>query len=127
VIPGRARGGWRAIAANAAAFLLLALGTQILARQATPWDPSAWANPWSGDVVLVLATLLFLGLAFLMPLHAGVVNLGIFAQFLAGFSVAAVIARNTSIDPGARAEPERAPWWAPRSSGSSGDSRCTRS
>ena len=103
MIPGRVRGGWGAAAANAAAFLLLALGTQILARQASPWDPSAWAAPWTGDVILVLATLLFLGLAFTMPLHAGVVNLGIFAQFLAGFSVAALVARNASIDPGARA------------------------
>jgi simple sugar transport system permease protein len=103
VIPGRVRGGWGAIAANAAAFLLLALGTQVLARQAAPWDPSAWAAPWTGDVILVLATLLFLGLAFTMPLHAGVVNLGIFAQFLAGFSVGALVARSASIDPGARA------------------------
>jgi len=103
VIPGRVRGGWGAVAANAAAFLLLALGTQILARQASTWDPSAWAAPWTGDVILVLATLLFVGLAFTMPLHAGVVNLGIFAQFLAGFSVAALVARDASIDPAARA------------------------
>ncbi|HYQ88257.1 MAG TPA: hypothetical protein VEU09_01360 [Candidatus Binatia bacterium] len=103
MIPGRVRGGWGAIAANAAAFLLLALGTQVLAQQASPWDPSAWAAPWTGDVILVLATLLFLGLAFTMPLHAGVVNLGIFAQFLAGFSVGALVARSPSIDPGARA------------------------
>jgi len=103
VIPGRVRGGWGAVAANAAAFLLLALGTQILARQASPWDPSAWAAPWTGDVILVLATLLFVGLAFTMPLHAGVVNLGIFAQFLAGFSVAALVARDASIDPAVRA------------------------
>jgi simple sugar transport system permease protein len=103
MIPGRVRGGWGAIAANAAAFLLLALGTQILARQASPWDPSAWAAPWTGDVILALGTLLFLGMAFTMPLHAGVVNLGIFAQFLAGFSVAALVARCASVDPGARA------------------------
>jgi len=102
VIPGRVRGGWGAIAANAAAFLLLALGTQWLARQASPWDPTAWAAPWTGDVILALATLLFLGLAFTMPLHAGVVNLGIFAQFLAGLSVGAMVARSASIDPGAR-------------------------
>src|SRR5207245_9914396 len=56
-----------------------------------------------GAVILVLATLLFLGLAFTMPLHAGVLNLGIFAQFLAGFSVGALVARSASIDPGARA------------------------
>ena len=91
------------MAANAIAFLLLALGTQILARQASPWDPSAWAAPWTGDVILVLVTLLFLGMAFTMPLHAGVVNLGIFAQFLAGFSVAALVSRSASIDPAARA------------------------
>jgi simple sugar transport system permease protein len=91
------------MAANAIAFLLLAVGTQILARQVSPWDPSAWAAPWTGDVILTLATLLFLGMAFTMPLHAGVVNLGIFAQFLAGFSVAAWVSRCESIDPGARA------------------------
>jgi len=32
---------------------------------------------WSGDVILVFCTLLFLGMAFTMPLHAGVLNLGI--------------------------------------------------
>jgi len=104
VIPGRIRSGYGPILANVAAFLLLAAGTQILARQPTfPWDPSAWSKPWSGDVILVTSTLLFLGMAFTMPLHAGVLNLGIYAQFLAGFTVAAVIARISSIDPGVRA------------------------
>ena len=103
MIPGRIRGGWAPLAANVAAFLLLAAGTHILARQSAPWDPSAWSAPWSGDVILVFATLLFLGMAFTMPLQSGVVNLGIYAQFLAGFAIAAAIARSPSIDPGARA------------------------
>jgi len=104
VIPGRCRGGWWALGANAASFLLLAVGTQAIARGASaPWNPAAWAAPWSGDVLLVLVGLLFLGLGFLMPLHAGVLNLGIHAQFLAGFSVAAAIARVPTIGPAARA------------------------
>lgn len=96
---GRVRSGWLPLAANALAFLVLAAGTQLLARQGTPWDPAAWSSPWSGDVVLVFATLLFLGMAFTMPSHAGVVNLAMYAQFLAGFSVAAAVARSTSIEP----------------------------
>ena len=102
MIPGRVRGGWRVVAANALAFLLLVVGTQLLARQSSPWDPSAWAAPWTGDVVLVLATFLFLGLSVTMPLHAGVVNLGVYAQFLAGFAAAAAIAHSSALDPGAR-------------------------
>ncbi len=103
MIPGRIRGGLGPLLANVAAFVVLAAGTQILARQSSPWDPSAWSNPWSGDVILVFSTLLLLGMAFAMPLHAGVLNLGIYAQFLAGFSVAAAIARTPAIDPAARA------------------------
>ena len=86
MIPGRVRSGWIPWALNGAMFLLLALGTQMLARQGAPWDPAAWSAPWSGDVILSLATLLFLGLAIAMPLHTGVLNLGIYAQFLAGFA-----------------------------------------
>jgi simple sugar transport system permease protein len=82
---------------------MLAAGTQFLARQSSPWDPAAWAAPWTGDVILVMVGLLLLGLGFLMPLHAGVLNLGIYAQFLAGFAVGVVIARAPSIDPAARA------------------------
>jgi general nucleoside transport system permease protein len=103
VIPGRCRSGWRSLLANAAAFALLAAGTQFLARQSSSWNPAAWAAPWTGDVILVMAGLIFLGLAFLMPLQAGVLNLGIFAQFLSGFAVAATISRSTAIDPSARA------------------------
>lgn len=103
MIPGRLRSGWTPWAVNAAAFLLLAVGTQMIARQAAPWDPTAWAAPWSGDVILTLATLLFLGLSFTMPLHSGVLNLGIYAQFLAGFATAAAVSRAGGIDPSARA------------------------
>jgi len=103
VIPGRLRTGWAPWVLNAVAFLALAAGTQWIARQSGPWDPSAWSAPWSGDVILVLATLLLLGLAFAMPLHSGVLNLGIYAQFLAGFAAAAVVARLTAIEPNARA------------------------
>jgi ABC-type uncharacterized transport system permease subunit len=104
VIPGRCRGGWRSALANVASFALLVAGTQLLAQQSSPWEPSAWSNPWSGDVVLIAGTLLFLGLGFLMPLHAGVLNVGIYAQFLAGFAVGGVVARNPAIpDPAVRA------------------------
>jgi simple sugar transport system permease protein len=75
----------------------------MIARQAAPWDPAAWAAPGSGDVILTLATLLYLGLAFLLPLHSGVLNLGLYAQFLAGFAVAALVSRLGGIDPSARA------------------------
>jgi len=103
VIPGRCRGGAWSILANVAAFVLLAAGTQFLARQSSPGNPVAWAALWTGDFVFVAAGLLFLGLGFLMPLHAGVLNLGIYAQFLAGFAVAAAIVRTPSIEPAARA------------------------
>ncbi len=103
MIPGRIRSGWGPLAANVLAFLVLAAGTQFLARQSAPWDPSAWSAPWSGDLVLVCATLLFLGMAFTMPFHAGVMNLAMYAQFLAGFAIAAAIARFSSIDPSVRA------------------------
>jgi len=103
VIPGRCRAGWRPRLANAISFVLLVAGTQMLARQSSPWNPSAWSAPWSGDVILVMAGLLFLGLGFMLPLHAGVLNLGIYAQFLAGLAVGSLITRNPAIDPTARA------------------------
>ena len=96
------RSGWVPWALNGAAFLLLALGTQMIARQAAPWDPAAWSAPWSGDVILTLATLLFLGVAIVTPLHTGVLNLGVYAQFLAGFAAAAAVGRVPSLDPSAR-------------------------
>ena len=103
MIPGRVRGTRAALLANALAFLTLVVGTQVVARGSSPWNPSAWAAPWSGDVVLVAAGLVFLGLGFLMPLQAGLLNLGIHAQFLAGFSVAAAITRAEGVNPAARA------------------------
>jgi len=103
VIPGRVRSGWWPWVLNAAVFLVLAAGTQMIARQGAPWDPASWAAPWSGDVILVFASLLLLGLCFVLPLHAGVLNLGIYAQFLAGFATAAVISRMTFLDATMRA------------------------
>ena len=103
MIPGRIRGGWPSWVANAVTFLLLAAGTQVIARQAAPWDPTAWSMPGTGEVILTLATLLFLGLAFMLPLHSGVLNLGIYAEFLAGFAAAAAVARLTAIEPSMRA------------------------
>lgn len=102
LVPGRCRGGRLEIIANIVVVLVLFAGTHAIARGALDLDPSSWTAPWGGDVVLVFAGLLFLGLAFLVPLHAGMMNLGIHAEFLAGFSVAALIARS-GIDPGARA------------------------
>lgn len=103
MIPGRCRGGRWTLVANVLAFAALAIGTQILARGSAGWNPAAWSAPWTGDVILVMAGLLLLGLGFLLPLHAGVLNLGIHAQFLAGFAVAAAIARAGALDPAARA------------------------
>jgi simple sugar transport system permease protein len=101
ILPGRCRGGKIAILANAALVIVLFAGTHALALGTVDLNPAAWATPWTGDVVLVSAGLLFLGLAFLLPLHGGLVNLGIHAQFLVGASVAAAIARAGYADPGA--------------------------
>ena len=103
MISGRLNRGRVALLLNVLAFLTLAIGTQVVARGSLPWNPAAWAAPWSGDLVLVMASFLFLGLGFLMPLHAGILNLGIHAEFLAGFAVAAAITRVEAIDPSARA------------------------
>lgn len=101
--PGRVRAGRWELLANALLVLLLIVGTQVLARGPLPWSPAAWAMPWSGDVVLVTAGLLFLGLGFLAPLHAGLVNVGIYAEFVAGFALAACVTQIRAMDPGARA------------------------
>jgi len=101
--PGRCRAGRWELLANALLVLLLIVGTQVLARGPLPWSPSAWAMPWSGDVVLVTAGLLFLGLGFLTPLHAGLVNVGIYAEFLAGFALAACVTQVRSLEAGGRA------------------------
>jgi simple sugar transport system permease protein len=102
-VPGRCRAGRPELFANAVALLVLIVGTQIAARGSLPWSPAAWATPWSGDIVLVTAGLLFLGLGFLTPLHAGVVNLALYAQFLAGFALATAVTRAAGLDPAVRA------------------------
>ena len=102
MIPGRVRGGWAPCLGNVAVFLLLAAGSQLLAPGPVSWDPSTWSFSWS-EGILVLVNLLFLGLAFVVPLHGGVLNLGLYAEFLAGLCVASVIGSIASIDPPVRA------------------------
>ncbi len=102
MIPGRVRAGWGPLLGNIVAFLLLAVGTQMLAPSRPAWDLSSWSLSWS-EGILVLVNLLFLGLAFLVPLHSGVLNLGLFAQVLAGLSAASAIGGMSSLDPSMRA------------------------
>jgi ABC-type uncharacterized transport system permease subunit len=99
MVPGRCRAGRRELLANALVLLALVAGTHALGVGMMDWNPSSWTAPWSGNVVLVAAGLLFLGLAFLMPLHAGMINLGVHAQFLAGYSVGALIIRSGVVGP----------------------------
>ncbi len=103
ILPGRCRGGKLQLLGNALVVLALFAGTHALARGSVDLNPAAWAAPWTGDVVLVSAGLLFLGLAFLFPLHGGLLNLGIHAQFLVGYSVGASIVRGGIVDPAAQA------------------------
>ena len=102
MIPGRVRAGWGPLLGNVAVFLLLAVGSQLLAPGPVSWDPTTWSWSWS-EGILVLVTLLFLGLAFVVPLHGGVLNLGLYAEFLAGLTVASVLGSISSIDPPVRA------------------------
>lgn len=102
MIPGRVRAGWGPLLGNVAVFLVLAAGSQLLAPQPVSWDPTTWSWSWS-EGILLLVNLLFLGLAFVVPLHGGVLNLGLYAQFLAGLSIASVIGGIPSIDPPVRA------------------------
>lgn len=103
ILPGRCRGGKLQLLGNALVVLALFAGTHALALGSVDLNPAAWTAPWTGDVVLVSAGLLFLGLAFLLPLHGGLLNLGIHAQFLVGYSVGALIARGGMVDPAAQA------------------------
>ncbi len=102
MIPGRCRAGWLTIAANVLLLAVLFLGTHLLYVGA---GGTAAPLPalWSSDLILVAAGLLFLGLGFLLPLHAGIMNIAIHAQFLAGFAVGSVIARYAAVVPGAQA------------------------
>lgn len=103
MVPGRCRAGRRELLANALVLLVLIAGTHALAVGVFDWNPSRWMASWTGDVVLVGAGLLFLGLAFLMPLHGGMMNLGIHAQFLAGYAVGALIVRSGVVGPAGQA------------------------
>lgn len=101
--PGRCRDGRIQLFVNLLVVLVLFAGTHAVAIGSLDLNPSSWAAPWTGDVVLVAAGLLFLGLGFLLPLHAGLVNLAIHAEFLAGFSVGALIVRSGVFEPVAQA------------------------
>jgi len=124
VIPGRCRGGWLTIAANALLLAALFAGTHLLFMASGAGGAAAVgaggagdaadgaaaaagaavaATPWTRDLFLVAAGLLFLGLGFLLPLHAGLLNLAIHAQFLAGFAVGSIITRYAAVVPGAQA------------------------
>jgi ABC-type uncharacterized transport system permease subunit len=102
VIPGRCRGGWLTIGANALVVAVLFAGTHLLYVGAGG-EGSPGAALRSSDLFLVAAGLLFLGLGVLLPLHAGLLNVAIHAQFLAGFAVGSTIARYAAIVPGAQA------------------------
>jgi simple sugar transport system permease protein len=102
VIPGRCRAGWLAIAANVFLLVVLFGGTHLLYVGAGG-TAAPLPGLWSSDLILVAAGLLFLGLGFLLPLHAGLMNVAIHAQFLAGFAVGSLIARYLAIAPGAQA------------------------
>jgi simple sugar transport system permease protein len=88
------------LAGNAVLLVALFTGTYLVAMS-TGTSTAAW-SPWSGDIILVAAGLLFLGLAFLLPLHAGLINLGIHGQFLVGFVAGSLVTRNTALLPGRR-------------------------
>jgi len=103
VIPGRCRGGVWAVVANVAVLASLVVGTQFLSRELGAGPASALTAPWSGDVILVASGLLFLGLAFLLPLHAGLLNLAIHAQFLAGFAAGSLVPQYLDLTPGGEA------------------------
>lgn len=103
MIPGRCRGGVWSLIANALVVVVLFVGTHLISLEVGDTAGIAWSAPWSGDIVLVGAGLLFLGLGFLLPLHAGLLNVAIQGQFLAGFAVGSVVARYAALVPSAQA------------------------
>ena len=103
MIPGRCRGGPWALVANAVVLLALFVGTHLVSLAAGQQSGGAWPAPWSGDIILAAAGLLFLGLGFLLPLHAGLLNVAIQGQFLAGFAAGSLVARFAPLEPGAGA------------------------
>ncbi len=100
MIPGRCRGGIWALVGNVFVLASLFIGTRLISEQLGAAPASALTAPWSGDVILVAAGLLFLGLAFLLPLHAGLVNFAIHGQVLAGFAVGSLVTRYLALTPG---------------------------
>jgi len=110
VIPGRCRGGPWVLGANALLLVLLFAEARLVPMVGGGWSsglaPDAglsFHGIWSGDIVLVATGLLFLGLGFLLPLHAGLLNLAIHGEFLAGFVVGSLLSRSTSLVPSAQA------------------------
>lgn len=114
MIPGRLRGGPWVIGANVLLLVLLfaearlvpiggAAGTMGGAAGMAPGSGLSLSGIWSSDIVLVATGLLFLGLGFLLPLHAGLLNLAIHGEFLAGFVVGSLLSRNTALVPSAQA------------------------
>ena len=104
MIPGRCRPGPWPIVGNAVLLVALFAGTHVIVLAAGGTGAFATVSaPWTADVILVAAGLLFLGLGFLLPLHAGLINLAIHAQFLAGYSAGALVVRNTALPAGAQA------------------------
>ncbi len=103
MIPGRIRGGPWALVANAVVLLALFVGTHLVSLAAGGGTVAAWPAPWSGDIILSGAGLLFLGLGFLLPLHAGLFNVAIQGEFLAGFAVGSLVARHAPFAAGAGA------------------------
>jgi general nucleoside transport system permease protein len=99
VIPGRVRGGIWALVANGLILAVLFVGTRLISEELGAAPASALTAPWSGDIILTAAGLLFLGLAFLLPLHAGLVNLAIHGQVLAGFAVGSLVTRYLDLVP----------------------------
>jgi ABC-type uncharacterized transport system permease subunit len=103
VIPGRVRGGPWVLVGNAVLLVALFTGTYLVAMGSGASPPVPAWSPWSGDIILVAAGLLFLGLGFLLPLHAGLMNLGIHGQFLVGFVAGSLVTRNAALEPWAQA------------------------
>jgi len=109
VIPGRCRGGPWVLGANALLLVLLFAEARLVPMAGAgvsglaPDAGFSLRGIWSGDIVLIATGLLFLGLGFLLPLHAGLLNLAIHGEFLAGFVVGSLLSRSTDLVPSAQA------------------------
>jgi len=96
VIPGRCRGGPWILLANALLLVLLFALARLVPLLGAGGEAAGGAEGgvWSGDIILVATGLLFLGLGFLIPLHAGLLNVAIHGEFLAGFIVGSLLTRS---------------------------------